>query len=402
MYIYGFLVDAVKSATKALLGGTKPRREGRGGRGDEGAPLVTGDGDPEAPPAAKGEGAPSSRYGTDGARDDDDPRDYEELLGLTGGYQSWASSGQAHRTALRHLAGYLMLVVICFSFVLEKWKIVDSLYFAVVVFTTVGYGDLSPTSDASRLIAMVLAFYGIVILGIFLGLVGDVILERYTRTKEDKMSNARLKVMEQFGEHDSALPPREKSFVRELGEVCWAEAPIILCLVALGAPIAYLEGWNVVMGLYWMMITGSTVGFGDLQPSSTTTRCIAIVWIPLAVAVLGEFLGQVAGIYLHRQADEAEHSFLARSMTLADVHRMDTDHDGKVSKDEFLCYMLVALQKVEQKDIDDVHALFDKFDTDHNGDIEKEDILGSYNLSVRPGVTMDAAALAELQGRGGV
>ena len=95
---------------------------------------------------------------------------------------------------------------------------------------------------------MVLAFYGIVILGIFLGLVGDVILERYTRTKEDKMSNARLKVMEQFGEHDSALPPREKSFVRELGEVCWAEAPIILCLVALGAPIAYLEGWNVVMG----------------------------------------------------------------------------------------------------------------------------------------------------------
>jgi len=306
---------------------------------------------------------------------------------------------QARKTAFRHLGGYLVLVVVCFSFVFEKWSIVESLYFAVVVFTTVGYGDLSPSNNTSRFAVMVFAFYGIVILGIFLGLVGDFILERYESRTKDKVSNAQLKVMEQFSAEDSALPARERSFFGELWDVCRAEAPIILCLIAAGSPIAYIEGWDVVQGLYWMLITGSTVGFGDLQPSSATTRCIAIVWIPLAVAVLGEFLGQIAGIYLHRRDDEMERRFLARAMTLSDVGRMDTDHDGKVSAEEFLVYMLISLQKVEKEDIDGIRALFGKFDKDHDGNIEKKEILQNYSLSVKPGVTVNAAALTAMSTR---
>merc|ERR1712238_421782 len=116
---------------------------------------------------------------------------------------------QARKTAFRHLGGYLVLVVVCFSFVFEKWSIVESLYFAVVVFTTVGYGDLSPSNNTSRFAVMVFAFYGIVILGIFLGLVGDFILERYESRTKDKVSNAQLKVMEQFSAEDGALPARE-------------------------------------------------------------------------------------------------------------------------------------------------------------------------------------------------
>lgn len=228
----------------------------------------------------------------------------------------------------------------------------------------------------SRVLVLVFAFYGIVILGIFLGLAGDAMLEHHESNAKEKMSNARLKVMEQFGAEDSsALPAKERSFLGELGDVCRAEAPIILCLVALGSPIAYLEGWDVVQGLYWMMITGCTVGFGDFGPTSQTARGLAVVWIPLAVAVLGEFLGQVAGIYVHRRKDARERRFLARAMTLSDVRRMDTDHDDTVSADEFLRYMLVALQKVEQADIDEVQALFDKFDKDHDGNIDKEEIL---------------------------
>lgn len=39
-------------------------------------------------------------------------------------------------------------------------------------------------------------------------------------------------------------------------------------------------------------------------------------------------------------------------MTLGDLDRMDVDGSGDVSPDEFLRYMLVALQKVEKEDID--------------------------------------------------
>lgn len=142
-----------------------------------------------------------------------------------------------------------------------------------------------------------------------------------------------------------------------------------------------------------MVVTGTTVGFGDLGPTQVATRCICIVWIPLAVAVLGEFLGRIAGTYIDRQNDIVEAKFLQRAMTMADIRRMDTNHDNEVSPNEFLCYMLVALQKVEQHDVDDIMSLFHKLDANNNGVISKEDLIANLNLNVMPGVTVNASNL---------
>lgn len=48
----------------------------------------------------------------------------------------------------------------------EDWSAVDALYFTVVTITTVGYGDLHPTTALSKLFTVVLLFAGIG-LGIF-------------------------------------------------------------------------------------------------------------------------------------------------------------------------------------------------------------------------------------------
>ena len=171
------------------------------------------------------------------------------------------------------------------------------------------------------------------------------------------------------------------------------------------------------MGLYWMVITGSTVGFGDLSPTSvsnfivgrndtranfsvfvlkspfvifstsiqndtkTLTKCIGIFYIPLAVAVFGELLGRIAAAYVERRNDEVEEKFLHRTMTLADLRTMDTDKDNRVSEVEFLKYMLIALQKVDKEDIDEIMDVFRSLDKSGTSYINQEDIRKSFQLS---------------------
>ncbi|MFH1400590.1 MAG: potassium channel family protein [Nanoarchaeota archaeon] len=48
---------------------------------------------------------------------------------------------------------------------LEKWTLVDSLYFTTMTLTTVGYGDLVPSHTLSKLFTVFFAFAGV---GIFL------------------------------------------------------------------------------------------------------------------------------------------------------------------------------------------------------------------------------------------
>ena len=72
---------------------------------------------------------------------------------------------------------YLSISVIAHSFVFERWSVIDSIYFAVVTFTTIGYGDFSPTSPAGRAFCVVFALGGVSVLAIGLGVVGAKIIE---------------------------------------------------------------------------------------------------------------------------------------------------------------------------------------------------------------------------------
>ena len=49
--------------------------------------------------------------------------------------------------------------------ILEDWSWVDSLYFSVITLTSVGYGDLAPSTDVSKLFTVLYVVTGISLLG---------------------------------------------------------------------------------------------------------------------------------------------------------------------------------------------------------------------------------------------
>ena len=63
------------------------------------------------------------------------------------------------------LFGAILVILIAIGTVgfriIEDWTWVQSFYFTVSTLTTVGYGDLVPTSDGSRLAASIFMLFGI-------------------------------------------------------------------------------------------------------------------------------------------------------------------------------------------------------------------------------------------------
>lgn len=73
--------------------------------------------------------------------------------------------------AYRLLAGLAVLLLAIGTIVyrfLEDWSWVDAFYFCAVAVTTVGFGDLSPTSDAAKLFTVFYIFSGVGIITAFI------------------------------------------------------------------------------------------------------------------------------------------------------------------------------------------------------------------------------------------
>jgi voltage-gated potassium channel len=82
---------------------------------------------------------------------------------------------QPETRALLLVAGLVLLVGVVFFVNVEHWSVIDAIYFCVVTLGTVGYGDITPTTDVGKLFTVVYIIVGLSVIGGFFATLGKLI-----------------------------------------------------------------------------------------------------------------------------------------------------------------------------------------------------------------------------------
>jgi len=119
---------------------------------------------------------------------------------------------------------WLAIGTVAYHYFLENWSLVESLYFSTATVTTIGYGDIHPTNNASRLFTVGYALLGVGIVLFALSIVAQTIIERtefeqYNRLEESLfgmrakvfggMKNVEDRIKERV---ETRRPPKKKIY----------------------------------------------------------------------------------------------------------------------------------------------------------------------------------------------
>ena len=214
----------------------------------------------------------------------------------------------------------LAVGMVAYSFVFEKWPIIDSLYFTVVMLTSAGYGDLSPSTPGGKIFTALFALAGIVMLGMVLGVVGSTLVEEQVAASQN-VGKSKGKLERQSSIHDRY---EESSFLSKIS----GHLPEFAFVLLGGIAVGMMEHWNLFDSFYYSVITATTIGFGDLAPKSEFARAVAIVYIPLAVGSTGYILGKVASSIVETKMADFNKKLWSYELTIKDIEALDEDNEG--------------------------------------------------------------------------
>jgi len=90
----------------------------------------------------------------------------------------------------------LLIIGTLIFHLLEDWTLIESFYFTVATLTTVGYGDLVPTHDISRIFAAIYILTGVALAVAALGLIGATYVEIIERRMAEREARREKRLLE--------------------------------------------------------------------------------------------------------------------------------------------------------------------------------------------------------------
>ncbi|XP_044061057.1 potassium channel subfamily K member 4 isoform X2 [Siniperca chuatsi] len=166
----------------------------------------------------------------------------------------------------------------------SRWDLASAFFFCGTIITTIGFGNLSPRTWYGQLFCVCYALVGIPMFGILLAGVGDhmgTVLRRAVAKIETLFLKRKVR----------------PTTVRVISAVL---SILIGCLIFVAVPTVVfqkVEDWSFLESLYFVVITLTTVGFGDYVPGDGHEgmffKPLVWLWIVFGLAYFASILTMI-------------------------------------------------------------------------------------------------------------
>ncbi|XP_035895739.1 TWiK family of potassium channels protein 7 [Anopheles stephensi] len=195
-----------------------------------------------------------------------------------------------------------------FPVAVEKWSVLQAVFFASTVITTIGYGNIVPVTLGGRVFCMLFALIGI---PFTLTVIAD--WGRLFATAVSTITkNFPTLPLARFCP-DAGIKLSDKKWLYAVGAVCFLG---VYLAAGTGLLLLWEEDWNFFDGYYFCFITMTTIGFGDLVPSKPNYMLLCTLYILVGLALTSTIIELV-----RRQYAQSWQKLQALSGPLADTLR---------------------------------------------------------------------------------
>ena len=162
----------------------------------------------------------------------------------------------------------LSIVIAC----LEKWSALEAIYFCVVTITTVGYGDTVPASKVSKVLCCILISASLLLVATAFARMQHMVMRKIlvNNTDSDQTSGER---------RVTRTTPAQRLLVSCI--------LLIVTITSATCVLVALHEFDVVDALYFVVMTMTTVGYGDVSPEKKGGRIFTVVFCILGPLLLG-------------------------------------------------------------------------------------------------------------------
>lgn len=247
---------------------------------------------------------------------------------------------------------------------IETSSVVDALYFCVVTMCTIGYGDIVPVTAFAKLFCCLFVLIGF-------GFI-DALVSGMVTYVLDKQEHLLLSAVE--GSHYRTakkyfLNAKHGNRMRIRMKVGLALGVPVLCIIIGTVMMVKFEGLALVDAFYCTIMSITTVGYGDHTFKTFYGRLFAGLWLLFSTLAVARCF-----LYLAEARVDKRHRLIAkwvlqRELTVGDLVQADLDHDGCISKAEFVLYKLKEMGQIGAHEIADISHQFEQLDVNNAGKI---------------------------------